>query len=33
MGRGIGFVRPMQFIHSHSVEEIAAQLPDDYQKD
>jgi NitT/TauT family transport system substrate-binding protein len=27
------FVRTMQFIHSHSAEEIAAKMPDDYQKD
>ena len=23
----------MQFIHTHSAEEIAAKMPDDYQKD
>jgi NitT/TauT family transport system substrate-binding protein len=27
------FVRTMQFIHTHSAEEIAAKMPDDYQKD
>ncbi|MBN3757449.1 ABC transporter substrate-binding protein [Paraburkholderia sp. Tr-20389] len=27
------FVRTMQFIHSHSAEEIAAKMPSDYQKD
>ncbi|MEX3980086.1 ABC transporter substrate-binding protein [Paraburkholderia sp. EG287A] len=27
------FVRTMQFIHTHSAEEIAAQMPADYQKD
>nr|WP_321921714.1 ABC transporter substrate-binding protein [Paraburkholderia guartelaensis] len=27
------FVRTMQFIHTHSAEEIAAQMPSDYQKD
>jgi NitT/TauT family transport system substrate-binding protein len=27
------FVRTMQFIHTHSAEEIAAKMPADYQKD
>ncbi|WP_413185599.1 ABC transporter substrate-binding protein [Paraburkholderia sacchari] len=27
------FARTMQFIHTHSAEEIAAKMPDDYQKD
>ncbi|MDT8843933.1 ABC transporter substrate-binding protein [Paraburkholderia fungorum] len=27
------FVRTMQFIHTHSAEEIAAKMPEDYQKD
>ena len=27
------FVRTMQFINTHSAEEIAAKMPDDYQKD
>jgi NitT/TauT family transport system substrate-binding protein len=27
------FVRTMQFIHTHSAQEIAAKMPDDYQKD
>jgi NitT/TauT family transport system substrate-binding protein len=27
------FVRTMEFIHTHSAEEIAAKMPDDYQKD
>ena len=27
------FARTMQFIHTHSPEEIAAKMPDDYQKD
>jgi NitT/TauT family transport system substrate-binding protein len=27
------FVRTMQFIHTHSAEEIAAKMPDDYQRD
>ncbi|MDE1010405.1 nitrate ABC transporter substrate-binding protein [Paraburkholderia fungorum] len=27
------FVRTMQFIHTHSAEEIAAKMPGDYQKD
>ncbi|MFM0732634.1 ABC transporter substrate-binding protein [Paraburkholderia sediminicola] len=27
------FVRTMQFIHTHTAEEIAAKMPDDYQKD
>ncbi|MCP3705983.1 ABC transporter substrate-binding protein [Paraburkholderia sp. CNPSo 3274] len=27
------FARTMQFIHTHSAEEIAAQMPADYQKD
>ncbi|TDY20923.1 NitT/TauT family transport system substrate-binding protein [Paraburkholderia sp. BL6665CI2N2] len=27
------FVRTMQFIHTHSAEEIAAKMPSDYQKD
>src|SRR6266702_758130 len=27
------FVRTMQFIHTHSAEEVAAKMPSDYQKD
>jgi NitT/TauT family transport system substrate-binding protein len=27
------FVRTMQFIHTHSADEIAAKMPADYQKD
>ncbi|WGS54910.1 ABC transporter substrate-binding protein (plasmid) [Paraburkholderia sp. D15] len=27
------FARTLQFIHTHSAEEIAAKMPDDYQKD
>ncbi|HWJ40075.1 MAG TPA: ABC transporter substrate-binding protein [Candidatus Limnocylindrales bacterium] len=27
------FVRTMQFIHTHSAEEVAAKMPGDYQKD